>query len=332
MAGMPAGAGAQSEIRQALALDPGQNLIEVIAYEGRNLLASRPARATIVLDRPPDAAKPKLHVLAIGINAYIDKGGTGSAEHFPPLNLAVADARAFAGKMREAGAGLYGDVLITEAFDDAATKAGLDRIFDQLSPQIGPRDTFVLYAAAHGISREGRFYLIPQDYQGGGDPGALSSRAITQAHLQDWLANRIRARKAIILLDTCESGALVNGYDRSRMDLPDAESSIGRLHEATGRPVLTAAASGKPAFEGYKGHGVFTYALMEALHSGDSNGDGNIELSEFVIRVQDLVPQLSAELSGRGIATVASRGFKDDKQSARFGSTGEDFVLARRLP
>ena len=48
-----------------------------------------------------------------------------------------------------------------------------------------------------------------------------------------------------------------------------------RLHEATGRPALTAAAaSGEArAFEGYKGHGVFTYALMEALHKGDSNSN-----------------------------------------------------------
>ena len=76
--------------------------------------------------------------------------------------------------------------------------------------------------------------------------------------------NRIEARKAVILLDTCESGALVSGYARSRSDAPASEAALGRLHEATGRPVLTAAAEGNPAFEGYEGHGVFTWALLRS--------------------------------------------------------------------
>ena len=95
--------------------------------------------------------------------------------------------------------------------------------------------------------------------------------------------------------------------------------------------MLTAAASGKPAFEGYQGHGVFTFAAMEALHRGDTSGNGVIEVSELVAHVQDRVPQLSAELEGRGISLIMVRGSGDDRQSAYFGSTGEDFPLVRRL-
>ncbi len=336
---VPDGAGPTYEVQRTLALDPGKNSIEVIAYERRNILASLPARATIVFDGPADTAKPTLHVLAVGINAYTDKGWTppGGSEKlaFAPLNLAVSDARALAAQMRKAGEDLYGKVQVTEVLDTDATIAKLERFFSQISGQIGPRDTFVLFAAAHGISEDGRFYLIPQDYQGANNPKALAAHAISQEHLQNWVANRIKARKAIILLDTCESGALVSGYAKSRTDAPASEAAIGRLHEATGRPVLTAAASGKPAFEGYKGHGVFTFALMDALHQGDSNGNGLIELSELVMHAQGLVPKFSAELSGggseKGIAVVAMRGFNDDKQSAHFGSTGEDFALVRRL-
>ena len=69
--------------------------------------------------------------------------------------------------------------------------------------------------------------------------------------------------------------------------MPASEAAIGRLHEATGRPVLTAAAEGKPAFEGYEGHGVFTWTLLDALKNGDRNGNGSIELSELVAHVQD---------------------------------------------
>jgi uncharacterized caspase-like protein len=225
----------------------------------------------------------------------------------------------------------YAEVRVTEALDTDATVAGLQQIIERMATEIDPRDTFVLFAAAHGTSHNGRFYLIPQDYDGGADPVALQERAIGQDRLQDWVANQIKAKKTILLLDTCESGALVGGYTRSRTDVPAGEAAIGRLHEATGRPVLTAAAEGKLAFEGYEGHGVFTWALLDALKNGDRNGNGTIELSELVAHVQDKVPMIAARLNGRGRAAVAARGSTDDRQSARFGSRGEDFALVRQL-
>ena len=101
--------------------------------------------------------KPKLHILAIGVNAYVDKGWTppGSSEKlaFPPLNLAVADAKAFGAEMKKAGAGLYSEVRVTEALDADATPAKLDALIERMAAEISPRDTFVLYAAAHGYSR-----------------------------------------------------------------------------------------------------------------------------------------------------------------------------------
>jgi hypothetical protein len=95
--------------------------------------------------------------------------------------------------------------------------------------------------------------------------------------------------------------------------------------------VLAAAAEDKPAFEGYEGHGVFTWSLLNALKNGDRNGYGTIELSELVAHVQDQVRKIAAKLNGRGVATVAVRGSTGDAQSARFGSRGEDFVLTGRL-
>jgi hypothetical protein len=61
---------------------------------------------------------------------------------------------------------------------------------------------------AHGYSHLGNYYMIPQDYQGGGNPVALKAHAIGQERIQEWLASRIKAKRAVILLDTCESGAL----------------------------------------------------------------------------------------------------------------------------
>jgi hypothetical protein len=335
---LPAGSARGQEVKQTLALDPGDNRIEVMAYEAHNILASPPARTSIGFTGLAGTAKSKLYILAIGINAYVDKGSrAGNYGSFGTLDLAVRDATEFAAEMKRAGAGLYSDVAVTSALDSDATPAKLDELVAQLGASIGPRDTFVLYAAAHGYSKDGRFYLIPQDYQGGSDPEALKERAIGQDRLQDWVANRIKAKKAIILLDTCESGAAINGYTQPRTEAAASEAAVGRLHEATGRPVLTAAAAGQFAREGYKGHGVFTYALMEALHKGDTNNNGRIELTELAAHVAKRVPEFVAELDKnggavKGLTAAVIRGAGGDRQSARFGSTGEDFPLVARLP
>jgi len=331
----PLGIGPDYNLSQQLALDPGENSIEVVAYNGSNLLASLPARTTITFTGPADAVRPKLHVLTVGINSYVDKGWLERGRirrGFPQLTLAVKDAESFGAEMKRANTSLYQDVIVTPVLDKDATRDNIDKVVEKIAKDINPRDTFILFAAAHGTSENGRFYLIPQDYQGG--PGALQQQAIGQDQLQDWLANRIKAKKALILLDTCESGALVAGYLRSRTEEAASEAGVGRLHEATGRPVLTAAAIGQFAHEGVvtssgERHGIFTWALLEALHNGDTNGNGKIELSELVAYVQSEVPKLAAKYGGTARAETATP--RREGQAPRFGSRGEDFAIVDRL-
>jgi hypothetical protein len=331
----PTGSGPAHSVSRQLAIDPGDNTIEVVAYNGSNLLASPPARTVVKFTGSADQAKPKLHILAIGINAYEDRGwtppGSDNPRSFGPLGLAVKDATVFADRMRKAGAGLYDEVRVNLALNRDATRDNLHKLVDKIAADVHPRDSFILFAAAHGDAEKGRFYLIPQDYQSG-PPGTLAKRAIGQDDLQDWLANRIRARKAVILLDTCESGALIAGHKRSRTDTPASEAAVGRLHEATGRPVLTAAAAGQAAGEGAiagsrEGHGYFTWAVLDALRHGDANGNGLIELSELAAHVQRVVPKVAAGIVVRAATSDPALA----KQAARFGSRGEDFAVTQRL-
>ena len=319
----PDGKGPEYTVTRELALDPGENTIEVVAYNGCgpsgcNLLASLPASTTIKFTGPVDNIKPTLHVLAIGINKYVDLG-TPAEARFKPLILAVDDAKAIGEAFEKAGLGMYNKIIVTPAYD--ATKQGLEDIIGRLAGEIKPRDTFILFAAAHGASENGRFYLIPKEFQTG--PDALAQQAIGQDLLQSWLA-RIKAKKALVLLDTCESGALVAGYRRSRTDESASEAAVGRLHEATGRPVLTAAAYDQKASTGNNaalgvGHGLFTWALLDAFHYAETSEPGIIRLNEIVAHVQKRVPEFAAKIAKPG-------------QSARFGSRGEDFPLVNKLP
>ncbi len=190
VAAKPRGDGPAYTVTQQLALDPGDNTIEVVAYNASNLLASLPASTTIKFTGRADQTRAKLHILAIGINDYVDRGWAppGSVPlAFAPLGLAVKDAQAFGASMKRAAAGLFEEVRVTLALDQDATRENLGTIVDALAAEIHPRDSFILFAAGHGTSENGRFYLIPQDYQSG--PGNLARHAIGQDRLQDWLAN-----------------------------------------------------------------------------------------------------------------------------------------------
>ena len=44
------------------------------------------------------------------------------------------------------------------------------------------------------------------------------------------------------------------------------------------------------------GHGVLTAALIEALHKGDANGNGRIEISELAAYVAKRVPELAEHI------------------------------------
>jgi acyl-CoA synthetase (AMP-forming)/AMP-acid ligase II len=84
-----------------------------------------------------------------------------------------------------------------------------------------------------------------------------------QDKFQAWFA-KIPARKSILLYDTCESGSLTGNTRGS--DIDERLGALNRMARAgTGRTFLTATTDNAPALEGYRGHGVFTYALLDAL-------------------------------------------------------------------
>jgi hypothetical protein len=65
------------------------------------------------------------------------------------------------------------------------------------------------------------------------------------------------------------------------------------MTRATGRTFLTATTDDAPALEGYHGHGVFTYALLDALEHADVNNNGLIEVSELADYIDRKVPDFS---------------------------------------
>ena len=278
-----AGSGDMQTVKRKLTLERGDNRIEVLAYNAKNLIASEAAEVMVKWDGEKTATPPKLHVLAVGINDYYDSRLR--------LTYAVPDATALAEGFRKAGAGLYAGVEVMKVLDADVTIANLDRAFNDLGRKVQPRDVFVFFLAGHGKTKNGRYYFLPRDFRYE-DESSIEKSGIDQDKFQAWFA-RIPARKSILLYDTCESGSLTGNTRGS--DIEERLGALNRMARATGRTFLTATTDDAPALEGYRGHGVFTYALLDALDHADVNKNGLIEVSELADYIDQKVPDFSFE-------------------------------------
>ncbi|MCO5159131.1 MAG: WG repeat-containing protein [Aquamicrobium sp.] len=287
------------EVAARLVLDPGDNLVELVAYNAADLIASPPATALVRWDGVASSEPPRLHVLTVGVNDYAD----GRLK----LNFAAADARALAAAMTQTGEAIYASVEVTTLLDNEVTAAGLEAAFAGLSQAVQPQDVFVFFLAGHGKTLEGEYFYLPQDFRfAGGDP--VREFGLGQDRLQEWVA-RIAARKSVLIFDTCESGSLTLAGLRG-VDAALAQSAaVARLTRATGRTILSAATDTEPALEGYRGHGVLTYALLDGFDAADANANGTIEVTELAAFVDAQVPDISTRAFGfRQVPQMSIRG------------------------
>lgn len=279
---LPEGAegGDSVKISQAVFLTPGKNQIEVTAYNNANLIASD-SKTIEVESTAKLREKPTLHILTVGVNKYED-------DQITELNYAVADAIAIGQAFTKSAANVYENVNVTRVFDSDATKDNLDQVFNKLGSEARPEDVFVFFLSGHGKTKDGRYYFIPPDFEYEG-PQSFAQNGIGQLQWQQWMA-RVPAQKSILLYDTCESGSLARDQANEGLEVTAA---INRLTRATGRTILTAATDTEPALEGYGGHGVFSYLVLEALGVADTDKDGQLEVTELASHIETELPEVS---------------------------------------
>ena len=294
-------------LKQTVALDPGENTIELMAYNGANLVAAVPARTRITWTGEEPTAPPRLFVLVVGVNDYLDRD--------LKLTYAVPDADALAsGLPGEAGQRPLSRTWSSPRCcdHDARRSSRLDGVFTDLATSPAARRLRVLRRRAR---QDRRRPLLPAAAR-----HALPDRAslVSDGIDQDRSASLVRAhpaKKASSIFDTCEAGSLRSG-GRSRG--LEQKAALGRLIQATGRATLTASTSSQDAYEGYGGHGVFTFALLDAL-GGDADNNGLVELAELIQYVDGLVPAITKKRWGA-------------KQIRKWMLSGTNFPLARQVP
>jgi len=271
------------KVSRLLTLSPGENRIEVIAYNAEEKIASDPEELKVTL-KDAISEKPSLHILAVGINKYRDKSLW--------LNYAVPDAQSLVKKINTASKSIFTRVNVTEVYDQQANINGIDQAFKSLGESAKSSDVFILYLAGHGITQDGKYHFLPADFRFRNEDSIRQS-AITQDHLQAWMS-RVPAQKSLVLLDTCNSGSFVQAQAVTRGMAE--KTAIVKLTRATGRATIAASTDSQVALEGYEGHGVFTYALLKALTEADlenGNRDGVTSTAEIASYIDNTVPDLT---------------------------------------
>ena len=105
----------------------------------------------------------------------------------------------------------------------------------------------------------------------------------------------VRAEKNLVILDTCYAAALTK--DTWWRGVTE-KTAIARLINATGRAFLYASSDTKMAVDGYQGHGVFTYVLLEGLRGQadiEGNRDGEISVVELAMFASHKVPMITKQ-------------------------------------
>ena len=253
--------------RVVVPLDPGRDAVRLRVYDRSDSVYAEAPPLALAGGPAAAASGGRLFVLAIGIDHFAAPSLT--------LHSAVSDARNFAALAAEAGKPVFGSEHVTLLTDQQATRAGILAAFAALAREVRPDDTFLFYVATHGARahENGRFLLIPADESDLSSWRAVARQAIGETTLVAALA-RIRARDALLFLDTCYSGAVT----------ADALANVG--HE-TGRYLIAASTSVQEALDTYDGkHGLMIYALRQAFDGGAPHGAngviGALSLGEYL--------------------------------------------------
>jgi hypothetical protein len=217
------------------------------------------------LPEKPPAGVGRLHALIIGNNAY---------RQWPKLETAVDDARTVADVLSKKFG--YKINLLIDATADDIIGALNDYVLT-----LHDNDVLIVYYAGHGQldTRNKRTHWIPVDGETQRDTHWIPSYRVTD------LVNKMKARKVLIISDSCYSGGLaadltgvVTGI-RPGLGDDGRARAVGALWEVVSRTILTSGMLA-PVLDdegaGKSKHSLFARALLEVLDetTGVMTGDG----------------------------------------------------------
>ncbi|HEX8558926.1 MAG TPA: caspase family protein [Pyrinomonadaceae bacterium] len=265
---------------------------------------------------PPNVFSGKKYALVVGVSKFAHAGGAYD------LMYADADALAVSKFLQTPAGGRFPADNILLLTNEQATLASLQRAMKSFITQPGPDDLLLIFLATHGVpdpSAEQNYYLLAHDT-------SVRSMADTGFAMKDFkrmLENNVRARRMILLVDTCHSAGLIAPPGVStrglRLNLI-SQYAEKMLYVQEGNAIITSSDVGEESREGPDwggGHGVFTHFLLQGM-GGMADSD-----SDRVVTVGELFRYVSQQVR------VATEHNQHPRMQA---GTNEDLALAAVAP
>jgi len=269
-----------------ISLQNGKNTISFKATNKAGTIESN-LDSIIVSYKSKNKTKPNLHILSIGVDKYRD----GDLW----LKYSKADALGFTKSMQKVSKPLFENIYTYKLFDKDVTKSKVLEMFKKIGAKTTREDVFIFYMAGHGITdaKTGAYFYLPVDFRYKNE-NSVREKGMSQNDFKLALS-KIQAMKSLTILDTCNSGSFAEAM-ASRGVLQ--KTAINKLTRATGRATIVASSKDQVALEGYKGHGVFTYTLLEALRGKGYGTDNKITIKELALYIEDILPDRTYEKWG----------------------------------
>ncbi|MDQ1210156.1 hypothetical protein QE380_003079 [Acinetobacter baylyi] len=218
--------------------------------------------------------KPKLYAIVIGIGEYTKANFSSK--------IAKNDANTIYQKLKAQVGYTYteGNIKLLNQ-PEQTSHTSIQQAFEDVKSKIKHTDTFVIFIAGEADRVDEEYYLLTSKTQ---DFSAkqLQSTGLSATQLKKLIANIPTAYK-LILIDTPMSDSVMKMTDLfSTHNIKTCKSGM----------ILTA---GRYTIdEGFRGHSLFTYTLLDALSGiADTNKNSFIESNELAQYVEAAIPMIA---------------------------------------
>jgi uncharacterized caspase-like protein len=233
-----------------------------------------------VLAAPPRPGETKLPpvrnkwALVVGISQFSDARLS--------LRYTTKDAKDFAAALVDPRVGRFPASNVHMLGETEVSTRRFKEELNWLARSAQEDDLVVIFVATHGTSRKDDTaevnYIVTSDTDLASQD-SLFGTALAMVELSDVVRTRIKARRTVILLDTCHSGgAMAASKERATglADFAPSSETLDRIRQGVGRAILTSSQEEQFSYEGAPfQNGYFTHFLLEALHQ--NNGMNTIQ-------------------------------------------------------
>ena len=287
---------AQGQIQEkelTIPLGRGANLVKVSVLNKNGLESVRESFG--IEYKPKIEKQPNLYLFMIGVSEFEDIERN--------LKFAQKDATDLVEQFKKTGQ--YQNVEVQSFYNEKATKSNIDKATSFLE-KASIDDQVVLYISTHGLLDDSLNYYLAMhdtDFQ---DP---EQKGLPYESI-DKMMDGIACRNRLVLIDACHSGevdksesvirttpgglnirqltksgsTMIRPKTGLRNSFTYMQELFSNLSNTTGATVISAASGYEFALESEDwSNGVFTYAILQALRSGeaDLNGDKLLQISEL---------------------------------------------------